>query len=144
DLLHTEEKVAQDLLDRERQKSRVLQELESMERHLGQSAARRDTLQADLQYPSTELDSLRDTEREIQALQCEVDEDTTEVIPSAIYLAQLYHKVTKIKWEYDTEPHVLRGVHYGGDIVTPININTAEQSPGFVSDYLWGLISTEW
>ena len=25
------------------------------------------------------------------------------------YMAQLYHKVTRIKWEYDTEPHILRG-----------------------------------
>ncbi|MGH0184599.1 UNVERIFIED_CONTAM: hypothetical protein FKN15_015523 [Acipenser sinensis] len=45
----------------------------------------------------------------MQHLQEEIDEDTTAVIPSAVYKAQLYHNVTKIKWDHRAEPHILRG-----------------------------------
>ncbi|XP_016362149.1 kinetochore protein Spc24 [Sinocyclocheilus anshuiensis] len=95
-------------------------------------------------YLQKELERLRDTEQEIQTLQQEVDEDTTEVIPSAIYVAQLYFKVTKIKLEVDTEPHILRGVHYGADVAAPINIDTSTRSPCEISDDLWSLVNTEW
>ncbi|XP_036409487.1 kinetochore protein Spc24 [Megalops cyprinoides] len=144
DLMHAEEKVGQKLLTLEGQKSEAARELESMEQDLQHSVARSQTMDAELQFLQRELESLRDSEREIQTLQEEVDEDTTEIIPSAIYLAQLYYKVTKIKWEHDSEPGILKGVHYGEDLTTPINVDTSTQSKCAVSDYLWSFVSTEW
>ncbi|KAG9328643.1 hypothetical protein JZ751_011633 [Albula glossodonta] len=60
------------------------------------------------------------------------------------YLAQLYYKVTKIKWEMDTEPGTLKGVHYGEDLASPITVDTTSQSKCAISDYLWSFVSTEW
>ncbi|KAJ8253992.1 hypothetical protein COCON_G00206040 [Conger conger] len=144
DLTHTEEGVGQKLLALEKQKSERSQELESLEQDLQRSVAKNQTTEAELQFLQRELQSLQDSEREVQNLQDEVDEDTTEVIPSAIYLAQLYYKVTKIKWEHGDEPGILKGVHYGEDLATPINVDTASQSKCAVSDYLWSFVSTDW
>ncbi|KAG7459513.1 hypothetical protein MATL_G00211440 [Megalops atlanticus] len=144
DLMQAEEKVGQKLLTLEGQKSEVARELESMEQDLQRSVAKSQTMDAELQFLQRELESLRGSEQEIQTLQEEVDEDTTEIIPSAIYLAQLYYKVTKIKWEHDSEPGILKGVHYGEDLATPINVDTSTQSKCAVSDYLWSFVSTEW
>uniref|UniRef100_A0A674P524 Kinetochore protein Spc24 n=1 Tax=Takifugu rubripes TaxID=31033 RepID=A0A674P524_TAKRU len=91
-----------------------------------------------------ELENLRNAEHEIQTLQSEVDEDTTEVIPSAVYVAQLFYLITKIKWEYDTQPNILKGVHYGEDLATPINIDSSLQDESEISDELWDFISTKW
>ncbi|KAM9457340.1 kinetochore protein Spc24 isoform 1-T2 [Clarias gariepinus] len=143
-LVHTEEVVGQKLLDLEGQKSQMYRELEKVEQEVQQSLSKSHILDSEIQFLQRELEKLKDGEKEIQALQQEVDEDTTEVIPSAIYLAQLYCKVTRIKLELGTEPHILRGAHYGQDLATPINIDTSSCSPCEVSDELWNLVSTDW
>ncbi|XP_062875127.1 kinetochore protein Spc24 [Trichomycterus rosablanca] len=143
-LIQYEEVVGQKLLDLEGQKSQMMRELEDMEQEVQHSLAKSHTLDSEIQFLQRELKRLKEGEKEIQAMQQEVDEDTTEVIPSAIYLAQLYFKVTRIKLELDTEPHILRGVHYGKDLATPINIDTSTRSPCEVSDELWNLVSTDW
>ncbi|KAL0993052.1 hypothetical protein UPYG_G00102640 [Umbra pygmaea] len=144
DVVQCEEQVGQKLLDMEEQKRQAEGELDSLEQELNQCTARSQTMDSELQFLQRELESLRDSEQELQTLQQEVDEDTTEVIPSAIYVAQLYHKVTRIKWEYDTEPHILKGVHYGADLATPINIDTSTRAPSSVTNELWNFVSTEW
>ncbi|XP_026997365.1 kinetochore protein Spc24 isoform X1 [Tachysurus fulvidraco] len=143
-LVHAEEVVGQKLLDLEVQKSQMMRELEKVEQEVQKSLAKSHTMDSEIQFLQRELERLKDSEKEIHALQQEVDEDTTEVIPSAIYLAQLYIKVSKIKLELGTEPHILRGVHYGQDLATPINIDTSSCSPCQVTDELWSLISTDW
>ncbi|XP_035254981.1 kinetochore protein Spc24 [Anguilla rostrata] len=144
DLTHAKEGVGQKLLAVERQKSELSQELQSLEQDLQHSVAKNQTMEAELQFLKRELQNLKDSEREIQTLQDEVDEDTTEIIPSAIYLAQLYYKVTKIKWEHDNKPGVLKGVHYGEDLATPINVDLSSQSKCSVTDYLWSFVGTDW
>ncbi|XP_066498827.1 kinetochore protein Spc24 isoform X2 [Hoplias malabaricus] len=143
-LVQSEELVGQKLLDLESQKSQMMRDLERVEQEVQQSLSRSLTLDSEIQFLQKELERLKENEQEIQVLQQEVDEDTTEIIPSAIYLAQLYFKVTKIKLELNTEPHILQGVHYGTDLATPINIDTSNCSPCEVSDELWSLVSTEW
>ncbi|XP_071387348.1 kinetochore protein Spc24 [Centroberyx affinis] len=144
DVAQTEESVGQRLLDMEEQKNQGERELENLEEQLRQYTARSQITDSELQFLQREFENLRNTEHELQTLQQEVDEDTTEVIPSAIYVAQLYYKVTKIKWEHDTEPHILKGVHYGADLATPINIDTAVRTRTDISDQLWSFVSTEW
>ncbi|XP_072550160.1 kinetochore protein Spc24 [Salminus brasiliensis] len=143
-LMQSEEFVGQKLLDMESQKSQMMRALESVEQEVQQSLKKSHNLDSEIQFLQRELERLKENEQEIQTLQQEVDEDTTEVIPSAIYLAQLYFKVTKIKLELNTEPHILRGAHYGRDLATPINIDTFTRSPCQVSDELWSLVSTDW
>ncbi|XP_041097998.1 kinetochore protein Spc24 [Polyodon spathula] len=144
ELLQAEASVAQKLIDAEEEKNRGLRELERLEEELLEAASRNHKLTQEVDFLQKELEALKETEKEMQRLQEEIDEDTTVVIPSAVYKAQLYHKVTKIKWDYGAEPHILRGVHYGADIATPINIDTSQQSETFISNYLWSLVSTEW
>ncbi|XP_051987438.1 kinetochore protein Spc24-like [Xyrauchen texanus] len=143
-LVHAEEVVSQKLINLEGQQSQVMQEIERVEQEVQRSLSKSHNLKSEQEFLQRELERLRDAEQEIQTLQQEVDEDTTEVIPSAIYIAQLFYKVTKIKLEVDTEPHILRGVHYGADVATPINIDTTARSPCEVSDELWSLVNTEW
>ncbi|KAG7216167.1 hypothetical protein INR49_029015 [Caranx melampygus] len=133
-----EESVGQRLLNMEEEKKQRERELESLEEQLRQCTAKSQMTDSELQFLKGELESLKNTEHELDTLQTEVDEDTTEVIPSAVYMAQLYYVITRIKWEYDTPPNVLKGVHYGADLATPINIDTSARSRNDVSDQLWG------
>ncbi|KAI3360156.1 hypothetical protein L3Q82_014473 [Scortum barcoo] len=144
DVAQIEENAGQRLLDMEEEKKHREKELESLEEQLRQCTAKSQITDSELQFLQRELESLRNTEHELQTLQSEVDEDTTEVIPSAVYVAQVYYLITKIKWEYDTQPNILRGVHYGADLATPINMDTSLRSRSDVSDQLWGFVSTEW
>ncbi|KAM9346783.1 kinetochore protein Spc24 [Symphorus nematophorus] len=144
DVAQIEESTGQRLLDMEETKKQRENELESLQEQLRQATAKSQITDSELQFLQRELESLRNTEHELQTLQNEVDEDTTEVIPSAVYVAQLYSLITKIKWEYDTQPNILKGVHYGADLTTPINIDTSTRPRSDVSDHLWGFVSTEW
>ncbi|KAM6966021.1 kinetochore protein Spc24 [Tautogolabrus adspersus] len=144
DVAQVEESAGQRLLDMEEEKKHREMELNSLEEQLKQCTAKSQITESELQFLQREFESLRNAEHELQTLQSEVDEDTTEVIPSAVYVAQVYYLITKIKWEYDTQPGVLKGVHYGADLATPINIDTSVRSRSDVSDQLWGFVSTEW
>ncbi|XP_051904796.1 kinetochore protein Spc24 [Hippocampus zosterae] len=119
-------------------------ELESLEDQLRKFTAKSQLLDSDLQFLQSELERLRSSEKELAALQNEVDEDTTEIIPSAIYVVRLNHLITRIKWEYDTEPHTLKAVHYGPDVATPISIDTKVKSQREIADQLWNFVSDEW
>ncbi|XP_044187579.1 kinetochore protein Spc24 isoform X1 [Thunnus albacares] len=144
DVAQIEESAGQRLLDMEEQKKQREMELQSLEDQLRQCTAKSQITDSELQFLQRELENLRNTEHELETLQNEVDEDTTEIIPSAVYVAQVYYLITKIKWEYDTEPRTLKGVHYGADLATPINIDTSMQSRSDVSDQLWGFVSPKW
>ncbi|XP_070779863.1 kinetochore protein Spc24 [Enoplosus armatus] len=144
DVAQIEESAGQRLLDMEEEKKQREGELDSLHEQLRQCTAKSQITDSELQFLQRELESLRNTEHELQTLQSEVDEDTTEVIPSAVYVAQVFYLITKIKWEYDTQPNILKGVHYGADLATPINIDTSMRPRSDVSDQLWGFVSTEW
>uniref|UniRef100_A0A3Q2T4G7 Kinetochore protein Spc24 n=1 Tax=Fundulus heteroclitus TaxID=8078 RepID=A0A3Q2T4G7_FUNHE len=144
DMAQIEESVGQRLLDMEQEKKHRQSELENLEEQLQQCTAKSQIMDSEIQFLQKELESLRNNERELETLQHEVDEDTTEVIPTAVYVAQVYYIITNIKWEYNTEPNILKGVHYGPDLATPISIDTSARSRCEMSDQLWGFVSTEW
>ncbi|XP_020793065.1 kinetochore protein Spc24 [Boleophthalmus pectinirostris] len=139
-----EESAGQRLLDMQKEQKRREQECNSLEEQLRQCTAKSQITDSELQFLQKEFDNLLNNEQELETLQNEVDEDTTEVIPSSIYVAKLYYLITKIKWEYDTEPHILKGVHYGAELASPIHIDKSSQSPGEVSDHLWSFVNSEW
>ncbi|XP_054891555.1 kinetochore protein Spc24 [Poeciliopsis prolifica] len=143
DMAQVEERAGQRLLDMEEKKQHRQKELEDLEEQLQRCTAKSQIMDSEIQFLQTELESVRNTERELETLQNEVDEDTTEVIPSAVYVAQVYYLITKIKWEYDTQPNILKGVHYGPDLATPINVDTSVRSRSDISDQLWDFVSTE-
>ncbi|CAN9505361.1 unnamed protein product [Ophioblennius macclurei] len=143
DVARIEENMGQMLLDTEERNKVREKELDSLEEQLRQNKAKLQITDSELQFLLQELESLRSNEHELSALQSEVDEDTTEVIPSSVHVAQLFYVITKIKWEYGTASGMLKGVHYGADLATPINIDTSTRSRTDVSDQLWGFISTE-
>ncbi|KAL2764347.1 kinetochore protein Spc24 isoform 3, partial [Daubentonia madagascariensis] len=56
-----------------------------------------------------ELQELQEMEADLERQEREVDEDTIVTIPSAVYVAQLYHQVSKIEWDYESEPGMIKG-----------------------------------
>ncbi|XP_030052925.1 kinetochore protein Spc24 isoform X3 [Microcaecilia unicolor] len=142
--LALERNVAEKLIEAEGKKHNSLAKLCQIEQELKPIAAENARAETELQFLLKELEELKVMEEEMEQLQKEVDEDTTTAIPSAVYLAQLYHKVTKIQWDYDCDPTLIRGVHYNGDVAQPINIDSTQHSKTFVCDYLWSLVSTDW
>uniref|UniRef100_A0A3B5MN47 Kinetochore protein Spc24 n=1 Tax=Xiphophorus couchianus TaxID=32473 RepID=A0A3B5MN47_9TELE len=127
DVAQIEERAGQRLLNMEEQKQHRQKELEDLEEQLQRCTAKSQITDSEIQFLQTELESVRNTERELETLQNEVHEDTTEVIPSAFNLVFFF-----------------LAVHYGPDLATPINIDTSVRSRSDISDQLWDFVSTEW
>ncbi|XP_053573985.1 kinetochore protein Spc24 [Bombina bombina] len=144
ELMSVEESVAQTLLHTEESKQKTSSKLRKIEQELQNTSEKHISMKESIKLLQKDLENLKLVEDEIAELEREADEDTTIVIPSAVYLAQLFHKVTKIDWDYDCDPTLIRGIHYGGDIAQPINIDSTQHSKTFICDYLWSLLSTEW
>ncbi|XP_057673020.1 kinetochore protein Spc24 isoform X2 [Corythoichthys intestinalis] len=142
DMAEQEECLAKNLVDLEAKKN--LNELESLQEELTQCKIKNETLDSELELLQRELDKLRKQEDELTAMETEMEEDTTEVIPSTLHVVKLYQLITKIKWDVDTDAPILKGVHYGQDLVTPINIDTTGKTRREIAEELWSLVSTEW
>ncbi|XP_057395697.1 kinetochore protein Spc24 [Balaenoptera acutorostrata] len=93
---------------------------------------------------SQELEELKEIEADLERQEREVDEDTTVTIPSAVYVAQLYRRISKIEWDYECEPGMIKGIHHGPSVAQPIHLESTQLSKKFISDYLWSLVDTEW
>ncbi|KAM4677950.1 kinetochore protein Spc24 [Discoglossus pictus] len=144
ELMSVEESVAQTLLQTEEAKQKTSSKLRKIEQELQEGSGKNTSVQNNIKFLQKDLEELKEMENEIAQLEKEADEDTTVVIPSAVYLAQLFHNVTKIDWDYNCDPTLIKGIHYGGEIAQPINIDSTQHSKIFICDYLWSLLSTEW
>uniref|UniRef100_A0A8D0QB62 Kinetochore protein Spc24 n=1 Tax=Sus scrofa TaxID=9823 RepID=A0A8D0QB62_PIG len=143
EILTLEKEVAQSLLDAKEQAQQGGTQLQQLEAEL-QRASEEDTqLKASLLYP-LELKELKDIEADLERQEREIDEDTTVTIPSAVYVAQLYRRISKIEWDYECEPGMIKGIHHGPSIAQPIHLDSTQLSKKFISDYLWSLVDTEW
>ncbi|XP_006875189.1 PREDICTED: kinetochore protein Spc24 [Chrysochloris asiatica] len=144
EILTMETEVAQSLLDmkdRAHQRGAEVQELEAEQ----QKASGEDSsVRASLLQLTRELEELKELEAELQRQEREVDEDTTVTIPSAVYVAQLYHRISKIEWDYECEPTMIKGIHHGPSVAQPIHLDSTQLSGKFISDHLWSLVDTEW
>nr|KAF6482205.1 SPC24 component of NDC80 kinetochore complex [Molossus molossus] len=144
EILNTEKDVAQSLLDAKEQACQGVAELQQIEAKL-QKASEEDThLKANLIQLTRELEDLKEIEADLEKREKEVDEDTTVTIPAAMYVAQLYHRISKIEWDYECEPGMIKGIHRGPSVAQPIHLDSSQLSQKFISDYLWSLVDTEW
>ncbi|XP_064336340.1 kinetochore protein Spc24 isoform X1 [Camelus dromedarius] len=145
EILAAEKEVAQSLLDAKEQAHQGGTELQQLEAEL-QRASEEDThLKASLLYPFLrELEELKEIEADLERQEREVDEDTTVTIPSAVYVAQLYRRISKIEWDYECEPGMIKGIHHGPSVAQPIHLDGTQLSKKFISDYLWSLVDAEW
>uniref|UniRef100_G3U1Q4 Kinetochore protein Spc24 n=2 Tax=Loxodonta africana TaxID=9785 RepID=G3U1Q4_LOXAF len=60
------------------------------------------------------------------------------------YVAQLYHRISKIEWDYECEPGMIKGIHHGPSVAQPIHLDSTQLSKKFISDHLWSLVDTKW
>ncbi|GAB1293951.1 Kinetochore protein Spc24 [Apodemus speciosus] len=100
--LAAEEEVAQSLLQLKECTRVGGTQLQQLEAELQQASKDDACLRASLQ-------ELREMEEDLQRQERGVDEDSTITIPSAVYVAQLYHQISKIEWDYECEPGTVKG-----------------------------------
>ncbi|XP_004689071.1 PREDICTED: kinetochore protein Spc24 [Condylura cristata] len=144
EIVAMEKEVAQNLLDAKEQAHQGGAKLQQLEAEL-QKAGEEDThLKDSLLQLTQELDELKEIEADLERKEREVEEDTTVTIPSAVYVAQLYHRISKIEWDYDCEPRMIKGIHHGPSIAQPLHLDSTQLSKKFISDYLWSLVDTKW
>ncbi|XP_004442698.1 PREDICTED: kinetochore protein Spc24 [Ceratotherium simum simum] len=144
EILDAEKEVAQGLLDAKEQAQQAGAELQQLEAELQRAGEEDARLKASLLQLTRELEELREIEADLERQERGVDEDTTVTIPSAVYVAQLYHRISKIEWDYECEPGMIKGIHHGPSVAQPLHLDGTQLSKKFVSDYLWSLVDTEW
>ncbi|XP_037361723.1 kinetochore protein Spc24 [Talpa occidentalis] len=144
EILAMEREVAQNLLDAKEQVQQGGARLQQLEAEL-QKIGEEDTHLTDsLLQLTRELDELKEIETDLERKEREVDEDTTVTIPSAVYVAHLYHRISKIEWDSESEPGMIKGIHHGPSIALPLHLDSTQHSKKFISDYLWSFVDTEW
>uniref|UniRef100_A0A673VGB7 Kinetochore protein Spc24 n=1 Tax=Suricata suricatta TaxID=37032 RepID=A0A673VGB7_SURSU len=109
EILAAEQEVAQSLLDAKEQAHQGGAELQQLEAELQKAGEEDSRLKARLLQLTRELEELKETEASLERQEREVDEDTTVTIPSAVYVAQLYRQISKIEWDYECEPGMVKG-----------------------------------
>ncbi|XP_022412978.1 kinetochore protein Spc24 isoform X1 [Monodon monoceros] len=144
EVLTAEKEVAQSLLNAKEQAHQGGAELQQLEAELQRASEEDARLKASLLQLSRELEELKEIETDLERQEREVDEDTTVTIPSAVYVAQLYRRISKIEWDYECEPGTIKGIHHGPSVAQPIHLDSTQLSKKFISDYLWSLVDTEW
>ncbi|XP_007106737.1 kinetochore protein Spc24 [Physeter macrocephalus] len=144
EVLTAEEEVAQSLLNAKEQAHQGGVELRQLEVELQRASEEDARLKASLLRLSRELEELKEIEADLERQEREVDEDTTVTVPSAVYVAQLYRRISKIEWDYECEPGMIKGIHHGPSVAQPIHLDSTQLSKKFISDYLWSLVDTEW
>ncbi|XP_061278184.1 kinetochore protein Spc24 [Bos javanicus] len=144
EILTTEKEVAQRLLDAKEQAHQGGVEVRQLEAELQRASEEDAHLKANLLQLTRELEELKEIEADLKRQEKEVDEDTTVTIPSAVYVAQLYRRISKIEWDYECEPGMIKGIHHGPSVAQPIHLDSTQLSKKFISDYLWNLVDTEW
>ncbi|KAL1781691.1 kinetochore protein Spc24 [Sigmodon hispidus] len=144
--LALEKEVAQSLLELKECTRLGGTELQQLEEELQKASNEDACLQARIPHTqlTRDLQELRDMEADLQQQEREVDENTTVTIPSAVYVAQLYHRISKIEWDYECEPGTIKGIHHGPTVALPIHLDSTQHSQKFIIDYLWSLVDTEW
>ena len=136
--------MAQSLLDAKERVCQGIAELQWLEAELRKVTEEDARLQASLLHLTRELTELRELEADLERQEREVDEDTMVTIPSAVYVAQLYHRISKIEWDYESEPGMIKGIHHGPSMAQPIHLDSTQFSKKFISDYLWSPVDTKW
>nr|XP_012646054.1 kinetochore protein Spc24 [Microcebus murinus] len=144
EILATEKEVAQNLLDVKERAQQGGAELQQLEAELQRAGEEDATLAGGLRQLTRELEELKEMEADLERQEREVDEDMTVTIPSAVYVAQLYRQVSKIEWDYECDPGVIKGIHHGPSIAQPVHLDSTQLSKKFVSDYLWSMVDTKW
>ncbi|XP_063787455.1 kinetochore protein Spc24 [Pseudophryne corroboree] len=144
DVLSVEEVVAEKLLETEEAMQKASSRQRQIDQELQQVLKKNASLESSIKFLNKELDEVNHLEKEIAEVEKEAEEDTTVVIPSALYMAKLFHSVTKIDWDYSCDPTLIKGIHYGGEIAQPISIDSTQHSKIFICNYLWSLLSTDW
>ncbi|XP_041033039.1 kinetochore protein Spc24 isoform X2 [Carcharodon carcharias] len=139
EIQQTREKVALKVIEFGEEQERSFLEVQKIKEEWKKSQQLNSEKEAELKQLQKELEELERTDKEISKMEEEVAEDTTVVIPSSKYLAHIFHKVTKIIWDYDSDSSLVKGVHFGMGIPQPINIDSTKHSESFICDYLWNL-----
>ncbi|XP_044110113.1 kinetochore protein Spc24 isoform X2 [Neovison vison] len=141
EILAMEEEVAQSLLDAKERAHQGGVELQQLQEELQKAGEEDARVKASL---DRELEELKEIEAGLERQEREVDEDTTVTIPSAVYVAQLYRRVSKIEWDYESEAGMVKGIHHGPSVAQPLHLDSTQLSKKFISDYLWSLVDTDW
>ncbi|XP_055520203.1 kinetochore protein Spc24 [Leucoraja erinacea] len=144
EIQQSQEHVAQEVINVGEEREISFLELQKIKEKWKETQQQNSKNEMELELLQKELEELEKSEKEMSKLEEEVDENTTVVIPSTKYLAHIFHKVTKIIWDYDCDPSLVRGVHFGVGLAQPINIDSTKHSDSFICDYLWSLVSTDW
>ncbi|XP_039570860.1 kinetochore protein Spc24 [Passer montanus] len=97
-----------------------------------------------LDPPTALRRALQELQQQLQQLEQEQQEEEEHSLLPDVYVAQLYYEISRIDWDCSAEPGRIRGVHYGPDIAVPLDMDGAQHSGTFVSDFLWGLVPTQW
>uniref|UniRef100_A0A673FKG7 Uncharacterized protein n=1 Tax=Sinocyclocheilus rhinocerous TaxID=307959 RepID=A0A673FKG7_9TELE len=150
DLVHAEEVVGQQILDLEQLRSQMAQEIESLKQEVQRRRSESQILSSKLKYPSSTMFPLRPEPeptliiiiaRPSTCTRQSFGSPTLHIILWALYVTQLYFKVTKVKLEVYTEPHILRGGN--PDTFTVEDDDNITVSCSKLDD-LWSLVNTEW
>ncbi|CAH1795032.1 unnamed protein product [Owenia fusiformis] len=121
----------------EREEEKLKEELKQSKEHIENVSKQADQLKAQVNASKEEKDRLTEERRRIK-------KKTTETLPSVRHTVSLFHNVTKISWQYDTQPQEVKGFITNKSEVKPFSLSNKENSKFFIANYLWDQMEVDW
>ncbi|XP_078475876.1 kinetochore protein Spc24 [Lampetra fluviatilis] len=120
------------------------QELEQVNAELQQKLQEREEQRQALARCLAELEEMKNLEKELKLQEEDITVELTDVIPSTKYMVHLMSKLTLVRFDYDADPAIVKGVVGSKTGVQPFELDTRQHSRSFIVNYLWSLVDSVW
>lgn len=94
-------------------------------------------LKEQLAKAQSDLKALQDQRQEQRNVQA-------AALPKARCDVNLYSNITNLRWQFQSEPHEIKGYICNKNDVKTFNLNTQQVSQFFITNFLWDLIEEDW
>lgn len=96
------------------------------------------------QHLKEELAKAKSEQQSLKMQHQRIKEAQAAALPKARCDLNLYSNITNIKWQYQCEPHEIKGYISNNNDIKTFSFNTQQVSRFFIANYLWDLIEEDW
>ncbi|KAK7507848.1 hypothetical protein BaRGS_00000813 [Batillaria attramentaria] len=113
------------------------EQVEALQAQSGRITGECQHLKEQLAKAQSELKALEDQRQGVK-------DAKAAALPKARCDVNLYSNITNLRWQFQCEPHEVKGYICNNSDVKTFNLNTQQVSRFFITNYLWDLIEEDW
>lgn len=120
------------------------QETQQVKKELAQAVEHRTQAAKHLEQIAGQQESCDRQSQALQKKKIDVEKQTSVALPRTRHDVNLYSYLTCIRWQYDCEPHEVKGYISSKNKAKTFALNTQLNSQFFITNYLWDQLEPDW